>query len=305
MGRLRNRLTAAGLSVHVLLAPAILAGQELEPRALTNVPLGTNFVLLGYAYSRGNVLLDPSIPVENLNANLHTGIAAYVRAINFFGLSGKVDAIVPLATGRWTGLLDSQDTSRIATGFGDPRVRLSVNLVGAPALTRAGFRNYAPRTVVGMSLQVFVPIGQYDPERLLNLGSHRWTFRPQVGISHTLGRWIVESYVSGWFFTTNGDFFGGNTIQQRPFLTAKAHLVRTLTDAVWIALNAGIGAGGRGVVNGVPGDNRQSAFRVGMTAAGRIANGHSLKLGLATTKRIDKGPDFDAVSVAYQFNWGG
>jgi len=185
-------LVLAGLSEGT--AARSLVGQELEARALANVPVGTNFVIGGYALSLGNVLLDPVIPVEDLNATLHTGIAAYVRAIDVFGLSGKVDAIVPVATGHWTGLLNNHDTSRIATGFGDPRLRLSVNVIGSPALTRAEFSAYQPKTVVGASVQVWVPVGQYDPARLLNLGSHRWVFHPQVGISHTMRRWTVEAF---------------------------------------------------------------------------------------------------------------
>jgi hypothetical protein len=292
------------LAAVATLAAGTATAQELEPRALTNLPVGTNFVVLGYAFSAGNVLLDPTIPVEDLDAQLHTLVAAYARAIDVFGLSGKVDAIVPASTGRWTGILDNRDTMRIANGIGDPRVRLSVNLVGAPALRAGEFADYVPGTVVGASVQVWVPVGQYDGDRLLNLGSHRWAFAPQLGVSQRLGPWIVEAYASARFFTTNGDFFGGNTLDQRPFLAAKLHLVRTLSQRFWIALDGGIGAGARGVVNGEPRDNYQSAFRIGITAAGRISGGHSLKLAGVTTNRIDRGPDFDAVSLVYQFSWG-
>jgi hypothetical protein len=303
---MRNAARAWGAVAAIgALATGAASAQDLEPRALTNLPMGTNFVVFGYAFSYGNVLLDPAIPVEDLNADLHTLVAAYARAIDVFGLSGKIDAIVPASTGRWRGLLERQDTTRIANGIGDPRVRLSVNLVGAPALNREEFADYVPGTVVGASVQVWVPVGQYDPDRLLNLGSHRWAFVSQIGVSQRLGPWIVEAYASARFFTTNSDFFGGNTLEQRPFLSAQLHLVRTLSRRFWVALDSGIGAGARGVVNGEPGDNCQSAFRVGITAAGCIVGLHSLKLAAVTTKRIDRGPDFDVVSVAYQFAWGG
>ncbi len=287
------------------LAVGAAAAQDLEPRALTNLPVGTNFVVLGYAFSYGNVLLDPAIPVEDLNADLHTLVAAYARAIDVFGLSGKIDAIVPASTGRWRGVLERQDTTRIANGVGDPRVRLSLNLVGAPALRAEEFADYVPGTVIGASVEVWVPVGQYDADRLLNLGSNRWAFLSQVGVSQRLGPWIIEAHANARFFTTNSDFFGGNTLDQRPFLAATLHLVRTLSRRFWVALDSGIGAGARGVVNGEPADNYQSAFRVGITAAGRIAGGHSLKFAAATTQRIDRGPQFDVISLAYQYAWGG
>jgi hypothetical protein len=121
--------------------------QELEPRALTNVPVGLNFVVLGYGYAQGNILLDPAVPIEDLDSRLHTIVGAYVRAINIFGLSGKMDVVVPLAFGDWTGLYVGEAASRKIDGLGDPRMRLSVNFVGAPALRLNEYRNYQQKTV--------------------------------------------------------------------------------------------------------------------------------------------------------------
>ena len=184
--------------IAMLLAGHSLSSQELEPRLLTNVPIGTNFTALGYGYSVGNTLLDPAVPIENLDSRLHTLIGAYVRAIDVFGLSGKIDAVVPFALGDWTAQLAGQDTTRSIDGFGDPRFRLSVNVLGAPALRMPEFLSYRQKTIVGASLQVIAPLGQYDPERLINLSSNRWTFRSTLGVSQAVGPWFLEWYVAGW-----------------------------------------------------------------------------------------------------------
>jgi hypothetical protein len=55
-----------GLLALLVLIPAQAAAQELEPRALTNVPIGWNFAMVGYRYATGNVLLDPAVPIEDL-----------------------------------------------------------------------------------------------------------------------------------------------------------------------------------------------------------------------------------------------
>ena len=290
------------------LSPFLLSSaraQELEPRSLTNVPVGMNFVVVGYALSSGNVAMDPALPIEGLNATINSGVFAFARAIDFFGLGAKVDAVVPVATAHWTAVVFGRDSSRTANGFGDPRVRFSVTLIGAPALHRAQFRDYRPGTVVGASLQVWVPIGEYDPARVLNLGSHRWTFKPQLGVSQALGRWIVEAYAALWLYGTNGDFYGGSTLEQKPFLTGKLHLIRKLPKGFWVTLDGGIGAGGRTIIDGEPSDNYQSCFRVGFTVAAPLARQHTLKLSAYTTERIDAGPDYNFVSLFYQFNWGG
>lgn len=302
-----GRLTVALASVTLLsLSPFHLAvAQELEPRNLTNVPIGTNFGVLAYGYARGNVLLDPAVPVEDLNANLHTFVAGYVRAFSFFGLSSKLDLVVPFAFGEWTGSLSGADTARSATGFGDPSMRLAVNFVGAPALRRADFASYRPKTIVGGSVQARIPIGQYDPERLLNLGSNRWTVRVQTGISHTIETWIFEGHVSAWLFTRNSDFFGGQTVDQRPLFAGKVHIIKALPNGVWLAVSGGYAAGGRPTVDGVLRDFSLETFRFAGTVVFPFADGHAVKLTLASAKRIEEGPDFDNLLLAYQHRWGG
>ena len=281
------------------------SSQELEPRNLTNVPIGMNFTVLAYGYSRGNVLLDPAVPVEDLNADIHAFAGGYVRAISFFGLSSKVDVIVPFAFADWSGVLGGADTSRSAAGFGDPAVRLSVNFVGAPALRLADFASYQPKTIVGASIRTRIPIGQYDPARLLNLGAHRWTFKMQTGISHTISSWIFEGHVAAWLFTQNGDFFGGQTFAQRPLFSAKVHIIKALRNGMWLAASAGYAAGGRPIVNGDVRDFKLATFRFAGTLVLPFARGHAVKLTAASSRRIEEGPDFDTFVLAYQYRWGG
>lgn len=279
--------------------------QELEPRALTNVPIGTNFLLLGYGYSEGNTLLDPAIPVEGLQSRLHSAVAAYVRAIDFFGMSSKVDLIVPGAIGDWNGALDGQDTSRHITGMGDPRVRLSFNFVGAPAVRSNGFTDYHQSTIVGVSLQVVVPLGQYDPNRLINLGSNRWSVRSQLGVSRSTGPWIIEAYGSVWLFATNQNFLGGLSAKQRPLLASKLHVIRTLSRGLWIGAGVGYAIGGRTEIEGVPRDTRISTFRFAVTGAIPIALNHTVRITFASGARVERGADFDAIVLSYQYRWGG
>jgi hypothetical protein len=248
--------------------------------------------------------LDPAIPVEDLDADLHTVVGAYVRSVSFFGRSGKVDVLVPFAAGDWTGAIATTDSSTSRTGFGDPRVRLTVNFTGAPALTPAEFEDYRQETIVGGSLQIIAPLGHYEASKLLNLGSNRWTFRAQVGASRTAGPWIVEGYVGGWFFTENREYFGDLSRKQKPLWTTKVHLIRVTRKGRWLALDAAYGIGGRAIVEGAETESRISAFRFGLTAAVPVAPRHTLRFVVASGTRIEKGPDYDALGISYQYRWG-
>jgi hypothetical protein len=285
--------------------PVRLPAQELEPRALVNVPVGTNFLFLGYGYSQGNILLDPAVPIEDLDSRLHTLVAAYVRSIDVFGMSGKLDVIVPFAGGDWSGLLEGQAAATARTGFGDPRVRLSVNFIGAPALRASEFGSYTQKWTAGASVQVIVPLGLYYPEKLINLGSNRWTIRSQIGAANRFGPWTIEAYTGLWFFTRNPNFYVGNLLEQRPLWTAKIHLVRNFSKGIWASADLGYGLGGRSLIEGIPRDTRISTFRFGLTLAVPITKHHSFKLYVVSGKRIERGSDFDGIGVGYTYNWGG
>jgi hypothetical protein len=277
--------------------------QELEPRLLTNLPVGMNFALLGYGYAGGNILLDPSVPIEDLNSKLHTVVGAYLRSIRIFGLSGKVDVILPWASGNWEGYYTGIDTSRSVNGFGDARFRLSVNFLGAPSLKKEDFAGYNPSRISGISLQIFAPTGQYDPDRLINLGSNRWVFRPQWGFSDFVGKWIFETYISAWFFTLNQSFFGGNELKQKPLGALKFHVIRSFPNNWWLAFDAGYGIGGRTYLNGEKMDTRISTLRFGLTCAIPLGLHHTLRLTGVSGVRLERGADFDAVAVSYQYRW--
>lgn len=284
--------------------PGDVRSQDLEPRAFSPVPVSVNFAGLGYGYSFGNVLLDPSIPLEDGTGTVHTLIGAYVRTFSFFGMSAKADAIVPFAFGDWEGQLAGQDTTRSATGFGDPAVRLSVNFVGAPALEMPRFMTYRQKTVVGASLRVIAPLGQYDNTKLINLGTNRWTFIPRFGVSRRLGHWNLEGVLAAWLFTANPDV-QGKRLQQDPLWAIQGSVAYLFDGGVWVAVDGGWGSGGRASVNGVPGTERQQNTRFGATAAYPLTRRASLKLAWIGGFSTRLGADFDSLILLYQYRWGG
>lgn len=287
----------------LILSASVSNAQELEPRVLTNMPVGMNFALAGYGFSQGNLLFDPALPIEDTEAKLHTIIGAYFRTINFFGLSGKLDAIVPFGIGDWTGVFTGIDTATSRTGFGDLRVRLSFNFLGAPALGATDFRDYKPGQISGFSIQIIAPTGQYYPDRLINLGSNRWAFKPQWGYAWNYEKWIWEAYASAWFYTKNKDFWGGNELRLKPLYTFKIHGIRKLKKGDWLAFNVGYGVGARGYVNDERRDNQISTIRISAVYAIPLGKNHILRIDAISGIRLEKGPDFNSLAIIYQYRW--
>jgi len=281
-----------------------LNAQELEPRLLTNIPVKSNVIAAGYGYTAGNILIDPSIPIENFNAKLNSFIGAYARSINFFGMSGKVDVVVPYTSADWTGTYQGNYEESSQTGFGDVRIRLSFDFIGAPAVSLSEFNKYKPKTIMGFSTQIIAPTGKYDSEILPNLGTNRWTLKTQLGLAqHFDKNWVMEFYLSGWFFSPNTNFLNGQVLTQTPFVGIKAHVIKTFKKGIWITAGTGYGYGAKPSVDDVKRDVTISSFIIGASVSVPFADGHTLRLIGKSSFRILQGPDFNGVFLTYQYFW--
>ena len=304
-----------GLTCMLLVSMPTVA-QELEPRLFANTPAGVNFFAVGYGHSSGNVLLDPTLPIEDLDANIHLTFVRYTRTVDFFGLSSKVMALLPFSGADWEGsIVDGSGAlgsvfgtgrqERHVTGFGDARFTWAVNFVGSPALRPREFGEYRQRTIVGAIVQVVAPTGQYDADKLLNLSSNRWVLRPQVGVSRAVGRWTLEGAASVLLFADNNDFFGGMRLSQEPLYTVQGHAIYGFRPGVWLGIGMAYGRGGTTRVNGVIRNTKLSTYRIGGTFAYAITPRHGLSVGFTSGVRAKAGADFDSIGCAYQYMWGG
>lgn len=293
----------AALAITALATVTALA-QDLEPRLYANVPVGMNFLVAGYGYTQGSVAFDAAVPIEDAELATHGAFLGYSRAIDVWGRAGKLDVVLPYAwlsgSARVAGELRERDVS----GFADPRFRFSVLLHGGPALSWAEFADYRPDLIVGASLAVTVPVSQYDADKLVNIGTNRWAVKPEIGISKTLGPWTLEAATSVTFYTTNHDFFGGQTLRKDPIFALQGHVIYHTRLGLWAALDTTYYAGGRTTVNGKGGDPQENV-RVGATLAFPVTPHHSLKLygSLGAMARV--GGNFNTAGVAWQYRWGG
>ena len=289
----------------LLVAASPVEAQELEARALVNAPVGMNFLVVAAGYAHGNVLIDPALPIKDASAHLGSFVLGYQRSVGVAGLASKVGFAIPFATGTWEGTIAGRDSSTNRTGLGDPTVKFSLNFVGSPALTLAEFMAYHQSTVAGFSLQVGFPFGQYDPDRLVNLGSNRWTIAPRFGASQVMGRWMLEGYLGATFYTANNEFYRQQTLTQDPLLDIQSHLIYSIRGSeVWAAASLGYGWGARSTIQGVTQEPLKNA-RVSALVRFPLARGHGLKLVYINGFRTRLGSDFDTFQIAYQHAWGG
>ena len=301
-----NRLSlcvAFGIIATALMV-ANAKAQDAEPRLYTNTPVGLNFLAAGYVYSQGKMAFDPTLPIADAQFHTHTEVLAYVRSLDVWGKSAKFEVALPYSSFSAHALVDGQTRAREMSGLGDPRFRFSINLFGAPALSVKEFANYHQDLIIGATLQVSAPLGQYDNSKLLNLGNNRWSFRTELGFSKALGRWTVEVAPSVIFFTDNTDFFNGSTLSQAPIYAVQGHIMYNFQSGIWVALDGIYYTGERTTVNGVRDNNEQTNTRAGLTLALPVDRHNSMKLYASTDTWTRTGSEFSAVGVVWQYRWG-
>ncbi|NJD87044.1 MAG: transporter [Betaproteobacteria bacterium] len=288
----------------LVFAPASRA-QDIEPRAYSNAPIGVNFLIAGYARTRGGLSLDPSLPITDPLLKTSNAVVGYARVIELWGQSAKVDVVLPYTWLSGTALYKGDPVERTVDGAGDASFRLSVNFLGAPALRLPEFARYEQDVIVGASLRVTAPTGQYDNTRLVNVGSHRWTIRPEVGVSKASGPWTAEVKAAVAFYTDNTDFYGGSRRSQGNIYSAGFHVVRSFANGMWASLDTTYFGGGRSTIDGARANDLQQNWRVGGTLAIPVDRLNSVKLYASSGVSDRTGNDFDLVGIAWQHRWGG
>jgi hypothetical protein len=300
--RLGQRVSVrAAALVAMALLPTLALTQELEPRAYSNAPVGTSFLVGAYTRITGGVLLDPSLPVSNVDARIDVYTLAYARFIDLFGRSANFSVALPYMNADLQGDVMDAPASAHRAGLGDLRLRGAVNLFGHPALTPAEFVKRSDAFSGGASLSVIAPTGQYEPTRFINVGTNRWAFKPELGVSYPIGNWFTEAAAGVWFFTDNDNFSSGHRRSQEPLAAYQLHAGYSFRPGLWLAGDYGYYSGGRTAVDGAAKDDRQSNSRIGLALSLPIARGWSAKLAYAKGAVVRVGGDFNIASIAVQY----
>jgi len=257
--------------------------QELETRRWSHLPVNVNFAGGGYVYTAADISFDPVLRLEGVEMEKHSIPLRYTRTFELAGKSARVDLLTAYQDARWSGLVDGVPATTARNGMSDLSLRFGVNILGAPPLTGQEFVKYRartdPETIVGLGLEVQVPTGNYLEDRLLNLGTNRFTFRPQLGILHKRGKWSTEVTAVSWIYTDNNDFFDGYLLEKDPFQTIESHIFYTFRPGLWVGAGVGWGYGGRSTLNGVPKDDVRENIGWELSLGYPITRDMGLKMG--------------------------
>lgn len=289
----------------MLIPSCVAAAQDLEPRAYSPSPVGTSFIGIGLGRSSGDIAFDPTLPITNASATLYSPVLGVGHTFGVFSKQALLTAALPYAWGNVSGEVGEQRGQIYRSGLADIKARFSINLRGSPAMTAAEFaRRPHRRLILGTSLTLTAPAGQYDNAKLINLGTNRWSFKPEFGISYPLKKVDLDLYAGIWFFTQNNSFYPGSSSRSQSRLTAiQAHVSYTFRPRLWAAVDATWYGGGASTINAGTPSERQDNSRLGGTLSFPLAKGHSFKLSYSSGVSGNIGSKFNTVAGGWQYVW--
>jgi hypothetical protein len=310
-----TKMRAAGLLFGLWLVCTFCQGQDLAPRAYLITPVDANAITLTFSYFNGNIEFNQALPITDASGNPKLEILSAYHALNFLGHSSNITAFLPYGFGNFEGNVNGKQGTVYRSGLLDAVFRFSVNLKGGPAMSPKEFRSWRQKTLIGASITVVAPTGQYDPTRLINQSSNRWALKPELGFSRRWGQWVVDAYGGVWFFTTNPEFFSHNqlnpgtvTQSQKPVGAFEGHLSYDVKHnrRFWVSLDGNFWFGGRTSLNGVENAlTLERNSRIGATIAMPITNHQALKFSFSDGAYIRYGGNYQNVSAAWQYSWLG
>jgi len=270
--------------------------------------MGTNFAGVGYAYTETDIMVNPASRLEDVEMKLHTVAGKYIRTFELFDKSARIDIGQGYHDGEWTGLIDGIPATASRSGWADTFARFAVNLYGAPPLSGKEYGAYRSNvdveTIVGMALVVRMPTGEYIEDKLINLGKNRFTFRPQLGGSHTRGKWTAELTTDLAFFTENDEFFNGNTLEKDPLFAIRGNLIHTFRPGFWASAGFGYDYGGEVSVNGIGTDDTRKNIGWALSLAYPINRHSGINVKyIGTRTQESTGLDSDILLVGLSILW--
>ncbi len=297
-----RRISPGAWAMAALMAASVDTArpQEIEPRAYAATPLGVLFSGVSLGYTTGGIAFDATSPLSDVRATVYTTAIGVGGTFALAGRTANVSVGVPYAWAKITGNVQEVAARVDRSGLADARLRFAVGLLGGRAMSLGEFVRHKPSTYVGTSVTIAMPTGQYFSDKLVNVGTNRWAFKPEVGFSRPVGPWTLELFGGAWFFTPNSSFLGDRKKTQHPLLSLQSHVGYLFGPRLWVSADATFYSGGRSAVDDVPAPERQENTRVGLTTSLPVTRSNALRLAWSRGAITRAGSNFTTWTVGWQ-----
>jgi len=267
----------------------MLSGADDGPRMYWNAPVGTNILQTYYWNAHGNSLSPEGTQnSSSFETDINIGVLGYNRIFDIAGASSILTGVI--TAGNISGSISKQSNTitKSSRGLGDLYLQGVINLFGAPALTPEQFATYKQDTLLSLLVGVTAPVGDYESNRVLNMGTNRWNVRLALPFVQTIGEWkageitTIEILPSVWFYENNDDSFGA-ILKQDPMYTLEVHITQDITTTLFVSLDYFIQKVGTSYTNGIESSPSNTSDSLGVTAGYMLNSQMQLQLRYVST----------------------
>ncbi|WP_045193708.1 transporter [Pseudomonas sp. 2(2015)] len=270
-----------------------------------NLPKDLNMVFGYYNRIDSNTPIDTSLPVDGLSLDADLYILRYARSFDIAGRNSAIQLLQPYAD--VSASFDNArffDGTKHNGGMGDTQVVFVHNLFGGPALSMEEFTHWTPETFLTGAVWLTVPNGDYDKDRVINIGANRWVIKPEIAFGHPIGpTWLeLNTWVS--LYGDNDDYQGNSKLEQNPLYAVEGHYSYTFNRALWASLDATYSTGGETRVDGVGQDNKQENVLLGASMGFMLSPQFGGLIAYSdTVSERNKSPDVNTWTLRLQYAW--
>ncbi len=299
------------LVVAVLVFCLFLLAQPAEaqgdgPRSQLLAPVRGNVFAPTYLDLSSNFNFAQDILIKDADISSEVGVATY---IHYFAIGGRFAQLwINPIWGSVGGTIEADPRSinvPSVSGFADPYLAMRIGLVGAPALKVADFVKHRQGFQLHALLGAYVPVGDYDSRRPLNLGTNRWAVRLGAPMVVPFGKpgnmTYLEIVPSVNFYTDNKDPFGADRREQDPLFMLESHLSHDFSPKFWGSIDLRYQNGGETTTDGIPDDNRIGQLGGGLSLGYWFS--HSLGLQASYGEILAKNDDSEGSMLRVRLTW--
>jgi len=210
--------------------------------------------------------------VETTDLGVGVLTPAYRHIFDVMGNAGTVLIGMPVGAMSFSS---SAGTIDIQTDIaqGDMFIGGVFGLVGMPALEVMDYVQHRPGFQASAAARLFLPTGDYDPSRMVNLGGNRWSLEASLPMAYVLGDSMVDPNLTTFeirpvvqIFGDNDDpFVPASVTSQAPIFAVEGHATRNFGNSIWAAVDGYYQTGGETSWDGVPQGDGSQNFAVGAT----------------------------------------
>jgi hypothetical protein len=136
----------------------------------------------------------------------------------------------------------------------------------------------------GITPYIYVPTGDYDSSRPLNLGANRWGARAEIGYIKGWGDWVMDIGGGVEAYTNNNRYGASNgTLKQDPVYDIQAKLTYDFTKSAYFGLEYSFIVGGKTQVDDGPKSDEPQAQTLKFTSGFWFGSVYQLQAGYNMT----------------------